>query len=56
MDLRNARYIALAKAWTDYYNLSKEQVLDRKRVLHYERVIHKLQDKLRIASTAFRQL
>jgi hypothetical protein len=42
----------LGKACTDY-NLSKEQVPDRKRILQYERVIHKLQDKLRIAPTPF---
>jgi hypothetical protein len=45
--------LALAKAWTDYFNLSKEQVYDRKRVLRYERVIHKLQDELGIPLTMF---
>jgi hypothetical protein len=45
--------LALGKAWTDYYNLSKEQILDKKRIRHYKRVIHNLQDKLRIPPTEF---
>jgi hypothetical protein len=46
-------YHALMKTWQDYYNLSKEQVPDKKRIRHYKRVIHNLQDKLRIAPTPF---
>jgi hypothetical protein len=38
----------LMKTWQDYYNLSKEQVPDKKRIMHYERVIHKLQGQLRM--------
>jgi hypothetical protein len=38
--------LTLRKAWMDYYNLSKEQVADKKRIMQYKRVIHKLQDKL----------
>jgi hypothetical protein len=49
-------YLELGKAWTDYYNLSKEHVHDKKRIRHYEYLIHKLQDKLGMAPTAFRQL
>jgi hypothetical protein len=48
--------LALRKAWSDYYNFSKEQVPDKKRIRQYKRVIHKLQDKLGIAPTEFRQL
>ena len=40
-------------AWQDYYNLSKEQVPDQKIKRHYKRLIHKLQDRLRIAPTLF---
>jgi hypothetical protein len=36
------------KTWQDDYNLSKEQVPDKKRIMHYERVIHKLQGQLRM--------
>jgi hypothetical protein len=36
------------KTWQDYYNLSKEQVPDKKGIMHYERVIHKLQGQLRM--------
>ena len=40
-------YHALRIAWQHYYHLSNEQVLDKKRVQHYKRVIRKLQDNLR---------
>jgi hypothetical protein len=40
--------LALGKAWTDYFNLSKEQAPDKKSIMHYERVIHKLQGQLRM--------
>jgi hypothetical protein len=46
-------YHALIKAWQDYYNLSKKQVPDKKITSRYKRVIHNLQDKLRIAPTPF---
>jgi hypothetical protein len=46
-------YLALMKAWTDYFNLSKEQVPDKKRISHYERLIHNLQNKLGIPPTMF---
>ena len=45
--------LALDKAWTDYYNLSKEQEPDRKRILHYERVIHNFERKLGRPRTLF---
>jgi hypothetical protein len=45
--------LALRKAWSDYYNFSKEQVPDKKRIRQYKRVIHNLQDKLRIPPTEF---
>jgi hypothetical protein len=45
--------LTLRKTWTDYYNLSKEQVADKKRIRQYKRVIHKFQDKLRIPPTEF---
>jgi hypothetical protein len=37
----------------DYYNLSKEQEPDKKRIRHYERLIHKLQGQLRIYPSMF---
>ena len=46
-------YNALRISWRDYYNLSKEQVLDRKIISHHKRVIRKLQDKLRKPITDF---
>ena len=46
-------YIALKIAWRDYYNLSKQQVLDRKIISHHKRVIRKLQNKLRKPITEF---
>jgi hypothetical protein len=46
-------YHELMKTWQYYYNLSKEQILDKKRIRHYKRVIHNLQDKLRIPPTEF---
>ncbi len=46
-------YHGLMKTWQDYYNLSNEQVPDKKRIRQYKRVIHKLQDKLRIPPTEF---
>ena len=45
--------LALDKTWKDYYNLSKEQVLDRKIISHHKRVIRKLQNKLRKPITPF---
>jgi hypothetical protein len=45
--------LALGKAWTDYFNLSKEQAPDKKSIMHYERVIHKLQGQLRIYPSMF---
>jgi hypothetical protein len=53
---RHYMYNALRIAWQDYYNLSKEQVLDKKIINHNKHVIHTLQDNLRMAPTAFRQL
>jgi hypothetical protein len=51
---QKALYVyALRIAWQDYYNLSKEQVLDRKIISRHKRVIHKLQDKLRKPLTDF---
>jgi hypothetical protein len=41
------------KTWQDYYNLSNEQVPDKKRIRQYKRVIHKLPDILRISPTEF---
>ena len=46
-------YHALRIAWQDYYQLSQEPVLDKKRVQHYKRVIRKLQDNLRKPITEF---
>ena len=43
----------IRKAWTDYFNLSKEQAPDKKRIMHYERVIHNLQRKLGLPHTMF---
>jgi hypothetical protein len=45
--------LALDKAWTDYYNLSKEQEPDKKRIVHYERVIHNFERKLGLPRTLF---
>jgi hypothetical protein len=50
---RSHMYHALRIAWQDYYNLSKEQVLDKKRIQHYKRVIRKLQDNFRKSITEF---
>jgi hypothetical protein len=44
---------ALRIAWQHYYHLSKEQVLDKKRISHHKRVIRKLQDNLRKPITDF---
>jgi hypothetical protein len=44
---------ALRIAWQHYYHLSKLQVLDKKRIQHYKRVIRKLQDNLRKPITEF---
>ena len=44
---------ALRLTWQDYYHLSKQQILDKKRVQHYKRVIRKLQDNLRNPITEF---
>ena len=46
-------YHALRIAWQRYYSLSKEQVLDKKRIQYYKRLIHKLQDNLRKPLTEF---
>src|SRR6187200_3000432 len=46
-------YQGLRLAWQDYYHLSKEPVLDKKRIQHYKCVIHKLQDNLRKPITPF---
>jgi hypothetical protein len=46
-------YHALRIAWQHYYSLSQEQVLDKKRIQHYKRVIRVLQDKLRKPITEF---
>ena len=45
--------LALDKAWTDYYNLSKEQEPDKKRIMHYERVIHNFERRLGLPRTLF---
>ncbi|MFL6349936.1 MAG: hypothetical protein ACJ72X_16805 [Nitrososphaeraceae archaeon] len=50
---RHYTYNALRIAWRDYYNLSKEQVLDKKIISHHKRLIRKLQDKLRKPITDF---
>jgi hypothetical protein len=50
---RSHWYQGLRLAWQDYYHLSKEQVLDKKRIQHYKRVIRKLQDNLRKPITEF---
>ena len=50
---RRQVYLELGKVWTDYFNLSKEQEPDRKRVLHYERIIHNLERKLGRPRTMF---
>jgi hypothetical protein len=50
---RSHWFHALRIAWQNYYHLSQEQVLDRKRVQHYKRVIRKLQDNLRKPITEF---
>ncbi len=44
---------ALRLAWQDYYHLSREPILDKKRIQHYKRVIRKLQDNLRKPITQF---
>jgi hypothetical protein len=44
---------ALRLTWQDYYHLSQQQILDKKRVQHYKRVIRKLQDNLRNPITEF---
>ena len=50
---RHSMYNALRLAWRDYYNLSKEQVIDKKRIQHYKRLIRRLQDRLRKPITPF---
>jgi hypothetical protein len=44
---------ALRIAWLDYYNLSKEQIPDKKRISNHKRVIRKLQNNLRKPLTPF---
>jgi hypothetical protein len=51
--VRSHWYQGLRLAWQDYYHLSKEQVLDKKRIQHYKRVIRKLQDNLSKPITEF---
>ena len=54
VDLRDVKYhLELGKARMDYYNLSKEQEPDKKRIRHYECLIHKLQGQLRICPSMF---
>jgi hypothetical protein len=43
-------YHILIKAWQDYYNLSKS---DKKRIMHYERIINNLQRKLGLPNPMF---
>jgi hypothetical protein len=50
---RSHWFHSLRIAWQQYYHLSKEEVLDKKRVQHYKRVIRKLQDNLRKPLTSF---
>src|SRR5918912_198352 len=50
---RSHWFHALRIAWQNYYHLSQEQVLDKKSVQHYKRVIRKLQDNLRKPITEF---
>jgi hypothetical protein len=50
---RSNWYQGLRLAWQDYYHLSKEQILDKKRIQHYKRVIRKLQNNLRKPITEF---
>ncbi len=50
---RRQVYHTLIKAWLDYYNLSKEQTPDKKRVMHYERIINNLQRKLGLPNPMF---
>jgi hypothetical protein len=50
---RSHWYQALRLTWQDYYHLSQEPILDKKRIRHYKRVIRKLQDNLRKPITQF---
>ena len=50
---RHHIYNALRIAWRDYYNLSKEQISDKKIISYHKRVIRRLQDKLRKPITPF---
>jgi hypothetical protein len=50
---RSHWYQRLRLAWQDYYHLSKEQILDKRRIQHYKRVIRKLQNNLRKPITEF---
>jgi hypothetical protein len=50
---RHHIYNALRIAWRDYYNLSKEQISDKKIISYHKRVIRRLQDKLRKPITEF---
>jgi hypothetical protein len=50
---RRKVYHELIKAWQYYYNLSKEEMLDKKKESHYKRIINNLQDKLRKPITQF---
>jgi hypothetical protein len=44
---------ALRLAWQDFYHLSQQQILDKKRVQHFKRLIRKLQANLRNPITEF---
>ena len=46
---RHSMYNALRLAWRDYYNLSKEQIPDKKIISGHKRVIRRLQDRLPLA-------
>ena len=49
-------YHILIKAWQDYHNLLKEQTPDKKRIVHYERIINNLQRKLGLPTSMFSTL
>jgi hypothetical protein len=54
MDQKSHMNNALRIAWRDYYyNLSKEQILDKKIISNHKRVIRKLQNNLRKPLTPF---
>jgi len=51
-DEKHQAYLELGKAWTDYYNLSKEKVPDKKRKRHYERIINNIPNEKKGEATA----